>query len=283
MTTNNRDDFSAKIKRILAERVGFLCSCPSCRVLTIGPHSNLEKSANVGVAAHITAAAIGGPRYDASLSPEERSGISNGILLCENCAKIIDKDPENFPVELLREWKAVAEKEAKEKRGKLALSSTVSPILEAELIYNNSGRVFHGYTNEILNKYANNVIEMAEVKNLPMYYKLDWNYELVLVNNSETPVYNVSVEYVQCANFFQIESLPRINNLKPFGNLILKVNVVNYFKGTYQNADLQVSQKYPPLIQGSIIRIRYQDNGRNKHSNLLIIKENGIIESQKEM
>lgn len=51
MTTNNRDDFSAKIKRILAERVGFLCSCPSCRVLTIGPHSNLEKSANVGVAA----------------------------------------------------------------------------------------------------------------------------------------------------------------------------------------------------------------------------------------
>lgn len=83
--------------------------------------------------------------------------------------------------------------------------------------------------------------------------------------------------------FFQIESLPRINNLKPFGNLILKVNVVNYFKGTYQNADLQVSQKYPPLIQGSIIRIRYQDNGRNKHSNLLIIKENGIIESQKEM
>ena len=283
MAADNRDDFSAKIKRALAERVGFLCSCPSCRVPTIGPHTNPEKSANVGVAAHITAAAIGGPRYDANISPVERSGISNGIWLCENCARIIDKDPASSPVELLQEWKTVAEQEIKEKRGKVALSSTAFPILEAELVYDTSGRVFNGYSTEILNKYGNKTIEMGEVQNLPMHYKLDWGYELILVNNSETPVYNVSIEYVSGVKFSYIENLPKINNLKPFDKFTLKTKVVNYFKGTYKDADFQISQKYPPLIQGSVIRLKYQDKDRNNHSNLLTIKENGIIESQKEI
>ena len=50
MAAENRDDFSAKTKKVLAERVGFLCSCPNCRVPTMGPHADPEKSANIGVA-----------------------------------------------------------------------------------------------------------------------------------------------------------------------------------------------------------------------------------------
>jgi hypothetical protein len=41
----------------------------------------------VGEAAHISAAAPGGKRYDSSLTPEERRAPSNGIWLCELCAK----------------------------------------------------------------------------------------------------------------------------------------------------------------------------------------------------
>lgn len=283
MATENRDDFSAKTKKVLAERVGFLCSCPNCRVPTMGPHTDPEKSANIGVAAHITAAAAGGPRYDANMSPADRSGISNGIWLCENCAKIIDKDPESYPVQLLQAWKIIAEQEMKEKRGKVPLSSTTSPILEAELIYNTSGRFFDGYSTDILEKYGKKPIQMGEVKNFPLHYKLDWGYLFVLMNNSETPAYNVSLEYVSGTKFSYMEDLPKVNNLKPFDSFTLKANFVIYFKGTYEEADSQISSKYPSLIQNTIIRLKYQDKDRNNHSYLLTIKEKGIIESRKEI
>ena len=48
-------------------------------------------------------------RYDASLTPEQRSSIDNGIWLCQNCAKMIDSDENRYTVELLRNWKAKAE------------------------------------------------------------------------------------------------------------------------------------------------------------------------------
>src|SRR6266404_6234115 len=93
------DDFSEVVKRVLASRVGNLCSNPECRALTSGPQDDPSKAVNVGVAAHITAASPGGPRYDSSLLPEERSGHKNGIWLCQNCAKHIDNDPAGDSVE----------------------------------------------------------------------------------------------------------------------------------------------------------------------------------------
>lgn len=63
----------------------------------------------VGVAAHITAAAPGGPRYDPALTSEERSRHSNGIWLCEIHGKAVDTDADHFTVEMLRKWKQTAE------------------------------------------------------------------------------------------------------------------------------------------------------------------------------
>jgi hypothetical protein len=56
-------------------------------------------------AAHIIAASAGGPRGDATVQDHERAAWSNLILLCANCHKIIDKAPDDFPVEDLRQWK----------------------------------------------------------------------------------------------------------------------------------------------------------------------------------
>jgi hypothetical protein len=114
------DDFSDRVKKALADRVGHLCSNPDCRALTSGPQDDPAKAVNVGVAAHITAASTGGPRYDPDLLPEERSASSNGIWLCQNCAKLIDNDPARFTVEALRKWKSGAESEAKDRVGKTA-------------------------------------------------------------------------------------------------------------------------------------------------------------------
>src|SRR5580692_4112167 len=114
------DDFSDRVKKALADRVGHLCSDPKCRALTSGPQDDPAKSVNIGVAAHITAASPGGSRYDPILLPEERCAPGNGIWLCQNHGKLVDNDPARFTVELLRKWKADAESEARDRVGKTA-------------------------------------------------------------------------------------------------------------------------------------------------------------------
>ncbi len=106
----SRDDFSEKVKLELAKRVCFHCSC--CDQRTSGPNSNPSKASIIGVAAHITAAAEGGPRYDPTLTPEQRKSIDNGIWLCENHAKLVDSDTEKYTVEFLNKMKEKAEKKA---------------------------------------------------------------------------------------------------------------------------------------------------------------------------
>jgi hypothetical protein len=105
-TMSERDEFGERRRRILGERASYLCSNPDCRKATIGPHSDPEKSLSDGVAAHINAAAVGGPRYDDTQTPAMRSGLANGVWLCHSCSDLIDKDPVRFPADRLRQWKA---------------------------------------------------------------------------------------------------------------------------------------------------------------------------------
>jgi hypothetical protein len=96
-----RDDFPAPVKAELAQRVGHRCSRPGCRAPTSGPsQSSASGASNVGVAAHVTAASLGGPRYDAGLAPADRQSINNGIWLCQNDAKLTDDDVEGLRTEI---------------------------------------------------------------------------------------------------------------------------------------------------------------------------------------
>lgn len=104
-----RDDFPANVIQTLGKRTGMRCSNPACRQLTSGPTAQPESAINVGVAAHITAASLGGPRYDGTLTPEKRSSIENGVWLCQTCAKLIDSDTTRYSVAHLCEWKKGAE------------------------------------------------------------------------------------------------------------------------------------------------------------------------------
>ena len=121
----SRDEFSEPTKRVIAARVGFRCSRPDCQAETAGPTRDTSKSVNVGVAAHITAAAVGGPRYDATLTAEQRKHAENGIWLCQTHAKDIDDDTIAHPVDLLRSWKHAAEKRA---RGRLGKATTADSL-----------------------------------------------------------------------------------------------------------------------------------------------------------
>jgi hypothetical protein len=104
-----RDEFSREVRQALAARVGLRCSNPECQQLTSGPAADPARALNIGVAAHITAAAPGGPRFDPALTPDERVAIENGIWLCHTCGALVDRDTARFSVNVLRCWKEAAE------------------------------------------------------------------------------------------------------------------------------------------------------------------------------
>jgi hypothetical protein len=108
----SRDEFTAKTVLQIAKRAGWLCCFPSCRTPTVGATEDGHGEINIGTAAHICAAAPGGPRYDENMSEDERSSAGNGIWMCRDHGKAIDSDVKQFTATLLREWKRQAELES---------------------------------------------------------------------------------------------------------------------------------------------------------------------------
>src|SRR5712671_6268589 len=107
MVGSSRDKFSRDVRESIGKRASYVCSNPDCRALTLAPaDADATKVLYIGKAAHICAAADGGPRYDRNMTPDQRSAIENAIFLCSSCADLVDKNAgADFPVATLREWK----------------------------------------------------------------------------------------------------------------------------------------------------------------------------------
>lgn len=84
---------------------GNQCARPGCNTVLLNATGKL-----VGEAAHIAAHSGGGPRYDKSMSPDERRAFENLILLCATCHTLVDKDPQTYTRAKLVKWKADREK-----------------------------------------------------------------------------------------------------------------------------------------------------------------------------
>lgn len=108
MGQNSR--FTKPVKRLLRERAGGLCANPDCRMVTLGPATEPNKTVNIGEAAHITAVSPDEARYNADLSDEQRRAYDNGIWLCRSCHGKVDKDEQRYFIALLQEWKKQAER-----------------------------------------------------------------------------------------------------------------------------------------------------------------------------
>lgn len=129
---SGRDHFDQGTKTLLARRVAFRCSNPDCGAPTIGP-GIADTAVSVGVAAHITAASRGGPRFDEGLTGEQRRHGNNGIWLCQTCSRRVDVDAARFPEALLRGWKDRAIEQANRQLGR-ALSRTIAPPAWREVV-----------------------------------------------------------------------------------------------------------------------------------------------------
>jgi len=276
--TKKRDDFSKATTEILAKRVGYLCSNPQCRQLTIGANEKQDKATSIGIAAHITAASPGGPRYDESLTPEQRSHIYNGIWLCSKCATLIDKDSQKYIKEMLIKWKIGAEDETRKKsNGEYKLQAPGIPFIETELIWNFGGRLNRGYSSK-------NPIEIHDdrpviiVGNKPIiHWALSWNFNFKIYNNSSHPAFNIQVESIGSVHFSYLDSLPKINNLPPLQNIDLEAKYQDYVEGDHIMADEILKRKIPLKFNELTLRITYLDELRKKHVTLVKFKDGDII------
>jgi len=110
--SSNRDEFSRPTKRAIERQARSHCSNSACRRLTNSATSDRAGEINIGVASHICAAAPGGARYDASMTPEQRRSADNGIWLCQDHAHAVDAPDSKFTVEELREWKRLTDEDS---------------------------------------------------------------------------------------------------------------------------------------------------------------------------
>lgn len=175
MKDDKRDNFTYAVKNKLAKRVVYVCSNPNCRKLTIGPDSGNGIN-NIGVAAHICAAAPGGPRYDENMSEEERKGIDNGIWLCQSCAKLIDSDEDKYTVQLIKSWKEQTE-------------NIVSYNFEKRMILSQKNKL------EYIFETLRDVENWAEIRGEDVegyYYKENPSYKIEIIseNNYNTEFYS---------------------------------------------------------------------------------------------
>lgn len=175
MKKDKRDNFTPTVKNKLAKRVLYVCSNPNCRKITIGPDSENGIN-NIGVAAHICAAAPGGPRYDKNMSEEERKSINNGIWLCQSCAKLIDSDENKYTVQLIKTWKEQTE-------------SVVGYNFEKRIILSQKNKL--EYIFETLRD-TENWAEIRDENIDGYYYKENPSYriEIVSENNNNTEFYS---------------------------------------------------------------------------------------------
>ena len=252
--SSNRDDFTKKTVDILAKRVGYICSNPKCRCHTVGPNTEKDKATIIGVAAHITAASPNGPRYDDSLRPDERKDIENGIWLCTNCSTLIDKDPKDFPKEILKEWKLSAENEISQKLQQQ--QSVDRPFIEADLIWSNSQRWNKGYSIKNKELYGNVIDFSKDIKPI-IFWELIWNFKIALHNNSTSPAFNIKVEYLEGTNFSSIDKLAKVNNIPPYSNVKLSAKFETNLEGIHLEADKLLKNKIPDAIKGLKMKLNF--------------------------
>lgn len=195
----NRDDFSAATKRDLQKRVNNICSNPDCRKQTIQPQlTNNNKSTNTGRAAHICAAASGGPRFDPNMTEAERKSIDNAIWLCGPCSEIIDREKEAYSVNLLIIWKTNAEAHAR-------LSANQRVYNQIEL---------NAYAQQhILNYFKNPQSLITSSRNPFSLSNLATSITEALFEVDDRICIDVS--YIDNTQYFSIKNNPETKNLEP--------------------------------------------------------------------
>ena len=94
----------AATRVLLFTRAGGRCEFDNCNRYLLTHHVT-HQTGNFAQMAHIVAFRQAGPRGESRLTSAERNDISNLMLLCPQCHKLIDDNPDPYAVEVLQEFK----------------------------------------------------------------------------------------------------------------------------------------------------------------------------------
>jgi len=288
MSKIGRDDFTKPTIEALAKRAGYLCSNPDCRQSTIGANEIENKSTSIGVAAHMTAAAGGGPRYNSELTADQRSDIINGIWLCSNCATLIDKDPEKYTINLLHEWKGGVEAESRLKlNGAFKVTPEpkrgdgYNPIIEVDFGGQGRGRSPKGLSMKNPTEMYEGELVMVPGNKPIIHWEMNWRYKLMIYNNSNYPAYNVKIENISDVHFSEFEQLSKINNIPPLASKELNIKYIDRIESTHIDADALLTPRYPEKFNEKLVlKLTYYDEVRKEHISYVEFK-NGEISNRK--
>lgn len=271
MGNKARHDFRANTIEVLAKRVGYICSNPSCKSSTVGPGGTPDSIIKIGIAAHITAASPGGPRYDPNLSIVERTSIENGIWLCVNCSVLIDRDFNSFPKSLLLNWKSEAERNALKKiLGNKDLNS--KPRIQPDLIWSHSIRRNQGPSKKNQEKFG----EGPHYVGIPliMHWEISFEFILHVFNNSTKPAFNIKVE--SDVPYLQIDTLRKINNLPPLDKLELGISFKEFLEDDYIKADEIMKHPIPEKLINQKLKITFEDEFGTPYSTIVEFNNEGL-------
>lgn len=105
---------------------GHYCAYPGCEQSIVDFSG--DSPVILGEIAHIEGSSDDGPRANRLLSNTQRDSYPNLIVLCPTHHSLIDKSPELFPVETLKEWKNEQERSTTEKLSAGAVSVTFAEL-----------------------------------------------------------------------------------------------------------------------------------------------------------
>jgi 5-methylcytosine-specific restriction endonuclease McrA len=129
------------------------CSNPDCRRTLVIAGKKSNTYGQLGKIAHIRGAEPTSPRYDETMSDDQRRAFENLILLCSECHDRVDdvELQDDYPVDLLTSWKTEHEdnswqpSDQIESWGKIIIQEEGEQI---ELPYFRTGEGLHFFTEE---------------------------------------------------------------------------------------------------------------------------------------
>ena len=95
---------STEVKRKLWASSGGYCGKPDCHA-DLFPFFESGEITNIEELAHIIGQRENGPRGKNNLPISQRDEFENIILLCPTCHTTIDKNPQLFPNDTIKQWK----------------------------------------------------------------------------------------------------------------------------------------------------------------------------------
>jgi len=139
-----RKSISANIARQLWAGCGGYCQNPQCnKFLFASIGEDFVSLANV---AHIIGRGANGPRSEHELAEAiDRDGLSNLIMLCLDCHKIVDELERQFSVEVMQGWKADHEQKVRQLFGVPTITDERALLIEVSHLLDVNGMIFRDY------------------------------------------------------------------------------------------------------------------------------------------